>query len=196
MRDYYHRTADKWKARVQRWRSANLTKVEQYRQTWLRNNPEKRRRVSRESYSRRMYGVVLSTPEMYKNRYRHAHEQGFRSGLEIAVAADLAQKNVSFGYETLKIEYHVDEVKRYVPDFILPNGIIIEAKGRMATSDRKKMKLVKAQHPHLDIRFVFSNSRQRISKQSKTTYADWCRQHGFQFADKSIPLAWIKEEKK
>jgi hypothetical protein len=52
--------------------------------------------------------------------------------------------------------------------------------------------LIKQQHPELDIRFVFSNSRSRISKQSKTTYADWCEKNGFMFADKSIPKEWLK----
>jgi hypothetical protein len=52
--------------------------------------------------------------------------------------------------------------------------------------------LIKEQHPELDIRFVFSNSKTRISKQSKTTYADWCRTKGFQFADKKIPQEWLK----
>ena len=30
-----------------------------------------------------------------------------------------------------------------------------------------------------DIRFCFQNARVRISKKSKTTYADWCNQKGF-----------------
>ena len=57
----------------------------------------------------------------------------------------------------------------------------------------RELEELEAQHPELDIRFVFSSSRARISKTSATTYADWCRKHGFQFADKSIPLEWIKE---
>lgn len=50
---------------------------------------------------------------------------------------------------------------------------------------------IKAEHPDLDIRFVFSNSKQRISKTSKTTYADWCLKHGFQYADKEVPKEWL-----
>lgn len=74
---------------------------------------------------------------------------------------------------------------------MLANGIVVETKGRFITADRQKHLLVKAQHPDLDIRFVFSNSRTRISKTSKTTYADWCRKYGFMFADKSIPPEWM-----
>lgn len=64
------------------------------------------------------------------------------------------------------------------------------------TQDRLKHLEIKAQHPALDIRFVFSNSNQKISKTSKTTYAAWCEKHGFMYADKSIPESWLKESKK
>lgn len=80
-----------------------------------------------------------------------------------------------------------------MPDFVLPNSIIIELKGQFDTADRQKHLMVQAQHPHLDIRFVFSNSRQRISKKSQTTYAQWCETHGFKYADKLVPPAWLAE---
>lgn len=83
---------------------------------------------------------------------------------------------------------------RYTPDFPL-RPIIIETKGRFLSADRKKHELIKEQHPDLDIRFVFTRSATCISKTSKTTYADWCRKRGFQFADKVIPPDWIKELK-
>lgn len=120
--------------------------------------------------------------------------EGFRSGLEEKIADQLISLGVPVVFETLKIEYMKPARKsKYTPDFSLPNGIIIETKGRFVTADRQKHLLVKAQHPHLDIRFVFSNSRARISKTSQTTYADWCQKHGFQYADKFIPLEWINE---
>lgn len=97
-------------------------------------------------------------------------------------------------YETFKVGY-VKPAKdsKYSPDFKLPSGIIIETKGRFLTDDRQKHLLVKAQHPDLDIRFVFSNSKVRITKASKTTYAAWCDKYGFKYADKRIPEAWLKE---
>ena len=52
---------------------------------------------------------------------------------------------------------------------------------------------MKAQHPGRDIRFVFSNSRAKISKASKTTYAMWAEKHGFKYADKLVPEAWLRE---
>lgn len=120
--------------------------------------------------------------------------EGFRSGLEEKVADQLRGLGVEVRFEELKVKYvKPSRTSTYTPDFQLPNGVIIETKGRFVTSDRQKHILVKAQNPELDIRFVFSNSKAKISKTSKTTYADWCLKHGFQFADKLIPLGWVKE---
>jgi hypothetical protein len=55
------------------------------------------------------------------------------------------------------------------------------------------MRLVKEQHPNLDIRIVFSRSSSKINKGSKTTYANWCTKYGFPFADKLIPNKWLGE---
>lgn len=119
---------------------------------------------------------------------------GFRSGLEVRISQELAQAGVDSDYESITIHYTKPERKaRYTPDFPLPNGIIIETKGRFLTADRQKHLLIKAQHPHLDIRFVFSSSKTKIGKQSKTTYASWCEKNGFKYADKSIPQEWLDE---
>lgn len=120
--------------------------------------------------------------------------EGFRSGLEEKIASELRAKGVPFKFEDVVIEYRKPESKhKYTPDFWLPNGIIVETKGRFVTADRQKHKLIKEQKPELDIRFVFSNSRGRISKSSNTTYAMWCERFGFKYADKTIPQAWIDE---
>lgn len=63
-------------------------------------------------------------------------------------------------------------------------------------ADRKKHLLIKAQYPQLDIRFVFQNPNNTIRKGSKTTYADWCKKHDYQYATKLIPEAWFHEPKK
>jgi hypothetical protein len=121
---------------------------------------------------------------------------GFRSGLEERVAAELERAlGKPVPYETTTINYEKPaKAARYTPDFILPNGIIVETKGRFVTADRQKHLAVQAQHPHLDIRFVFSNPNARISKQSATTYAAWCEKHGFKYAKGSVPAAWLTEE--
>ena len=123
-----------------------------------------------------------------------AIKYGFRSGLEERIAEQLDELGVSYTYEKVKLKYikpassHV-----YTPDFQLPNGIIVESKGRFLAPDRQKHLLVKKHNPELDIRFVFSNSNARISKTSRTTYAMWCRKNGYQYADKLIPQEWLDE---
>jgi hypothetical protein len=122
---------------------------------------------------------------------------GFRSGLEEEVAADLKARGVSFTYEEVKLNYVVPARKaRYTPDFVLPNGIIVETKGRYMAQDRQKHLLVKAQNPELDIRFVFNNPNAKISKKSPTTYAAWCLRYGFKFAKGLIPQEWTDEPAK
>ena len=131
-----------------------------------------------------------------KNPYAHIKKtDGKRSGLEVAVAADLAFKGVQFkGEKDLKaIEYRNLKVKKYHPDFQLRNGIIIEAKGWFKTADRTKHLCVKFQHPEKDIRFVFSNPNAKLGKKSKTTYAMWCEKNGFKYAKGFVPQAWIEE---
>ena len=125
-----------------------------------------------------------------------AHTKGYRSGLEAKVQADLEEASVDAEYESIKIEWEDLCYRRYTPDFLLPNGIIIETKGLFTSEDRRKHTLVKKQHPHLDIRFVFSSSKRKLSKVSKTTYAEWCIKQGFLYADKKIPEDWLIEKPK
>ena len=120
---------------------------------------------------------------------------GFRSGLEEKVAEYLTSKGVKFTFETLKVPYVKPETKHtYSPDFILDNGIIIETKGRWLLDDRKKHLLIRKQHPHLDIRILFQNANSKISKGSKTSYADFCDKHGIPYAHRTIPEEWLKEK--
>lgn len=119
---------------------------------------------------------------------------GFRSGLEEKIAAQLELAHVPFRYEDGHIKYVIPASNhKYNPDFVLGNGIIIEAKGLFDVDDRKKHLLIKAQHPDLDIRFVFSSTRTKISASSKTTVAEWCEKNGYLFAEKLIPKHWLKE---
>jgi hypothetical protein len=119
---------------------------------------------------------------------------GFKSGLEECISHQLKDNDIPIRYEEKEsaIVYIIPASQHtYHPDFILPNGIIIETKGRFVLADRKKHLLIKEQFPHLDIRFVFTNSKNKISKGSKTTYAMWCEKHGFLHADKQIPKEWF-----
>lgn len=127
----------------------------------------------------------------------NAIKHGWRSGLEEKVANALTEAGVPFTYEKTKVKYIKPASEhQYTPDFVLDNGIIIETKGRFLIADRKKHMLIKRQQPHLDIRFVFSNSSQKLNKGSRTTYAQWCVKNGFEYADKTIPEHWLRERRK
>lgn len=118
----------------------------------------------------------------------------FRSPLELRVGRGLASRGVVFNYETLKVPYVVPQRDaKYTPDFILPNGIVVEAKGLFDAKDREKLILVKAQHPDLDIRLVFQSAATRIYPGSDTTVTMWADKHGFPFAIKEIPNEWLAE---
>ena len=118
---------------------------------------------------------------------------GVRSGLEDAICQDLITRGVPYEYEKLKLKYTVPaSIHTYTPDIELKdNGVIVELKGRFTAADRKKMLQVKRDHPDKDIRMVFSNSKTKLNKGSKTTYGDWCEKHGFPYADKRIPEDWL-----
>ena len=131
---------------------------------------------------------------MAKFDYRLA--KGFRSGLEGRIALELESAGITDCYEVLRIPFEQPaKARNYTPDFVLPNGIIVESKGIFSVADRQKHVWIKEQHPDLDIRFVFYNSRNKIRKGSRTTYGMWCDANGFLFADHSIPAAWIEVQR-
>ncbi len=118
---------------------------------------------------------------------------GFRSGLEEIIASQLKQNGIDPKFESVKLPFEEHKKRTYTPDFPVTSKIIIETKGRFQTADRMKMLEVKRQYPDIDFRFIFSNSKARISKASQTTYGKWCEKNGFKYADKLIPKEWIKE---
>ena len=132
------------------------------------------------------------------NHYTNGLIRGYRSGLESSLAEQIESIGLPPNYETHKMPYTKPETKHvYTVDFALRKKdgdiMFIETKGRFTLEDRKKMVLIKEQYPHYDIRFIFTNSRGKINKGSKTTYAMWCDKKGFQYADKTIPDEWIAE---
>ena len=124
-----------------------------------------------------------------------AKKYGFKSGLEETISQQIESQGIKVEYETEKVPYIIPASNHtYSPDFKLPNGIRVETKGRFVAADRKKHLLVKEQNPNIDIRFVFSNSKNKITKKSKTTYGDWCEKNGYKYSDKIIPNEWFLEE--
>ena len=138
---------------------------------------------------------MSSILQMHKRTFsKFVRDKGYRSGLEQKVASELKALGIKFSYEPKGWVTYNKPTSRYKPDFVLPNGIIVETKGQFLSSDRTKHKLIKEQHPNIDIRFVFSNSKKRLGSKSKTTYGMWCIKYGFDYADRSIPSEWIHEK--
>ena len=124
-----------------------------------------------------------------------ARKHGYKSGLEKTVADQIKRRGLRVKYEdpSSRIAFTQPAIDRtYTPDFVLPNGIVVETKGRFTLEDRKKHLWIQEQCDY-DIRFVFSNSNAKIRKGSKTSYAMWCDKHGFLYSDKLIPEEWFNE---
>ena len=119
----------------------------------------------------------------------------YRSGLEEKMATQLESHGVPSVFEQYEVKYEIPaSMHTYTPDFVLPNGIVIEGKGIFDSDDRKKHTLIRQQHPQLDIRFVFSNANAKLYKGSPTSYAAWCIKNGFKYSTKVIPIEWMQEE--
>ena len=115
----------------------------------------------------------------------------YRSRLEERLAQWFELNNIPFEYETLKLDYTVTAT--YRPDFILPNGVILEAKGYLKPGDRRKMLCVRDANPDKDIRFVFQAPNNKLNKNSSTTYWALAEKHGFKWCpSNNIPPDWYQ----
>ena len=136
------------------------------------------------------------------------NQPSFRSKLEEINAKILDDNQIDYDFEPSwgKLKYIIpSKTCTYLPDFYIRTRsgktIIIECKGIWVYEDRYKHLLIRNARPDLDIRFVFSSSKNRIRKGSKTTYADICNGKGrgyfksttWQFSDRKIPQAWLEE---
>lgn len=131
-----------------------------------------------------------------KNFYNRKYKNGYKSISECKVADMLNDNHVVFQYEPMKIDYEWKEEKSYTPDFVLPNGVMLEVKGVLFIEHRKKHLFIKHQYPELDIRFVFDNPNKKLRKNGKMTHADWCERYGFRYCKLSdgIPEEWLDNQ--
>ncbi len=129
----------------------------------------------------------------------NALKHGYKSVLELTISEQIKQTEYELRYETETLNYVVPERKaKYTPDFVFTkrNGatMYIETKGRWTTADRTKMKHVLQSNPGIDIRMVFQNPNQKLSKTSPTTYEAYARKLGIvHVAKKEIPAEWMAE---
>jgi predicted nuclease of restriction endonuclease-like RecB superfamily len=108
--------------------------------------------------------------------------------LESVVAKRLGRRA---RYESEKIKYF--ETKHYVPDFVIRIGekkIFLEVKGFLRYEDQRKMKMVKACNPDLDIRFYFP--KEMKIHRSNMTNVQWCNKYDYPYCIGSIPSGWLQ----
>jgi hypothetical protein len=116
----------------------------------------------------------------------------FKSKYEQHIYSAVEQEGLTVEYEPFSVPYLVKG--NYYPDFVLPNGIIVEAKGYFDSRARAKMIAVKKNNPDLDIRMLFMNAANKVRKGSRLTYGGWAEKYGFPYAEGTIPLEWFKEK--
>ena len=123
-------------------------------------------------------------------KLKNKKEPKFRSKLEERIATLLQQLGISYEYESTQIPYTIQH--NYRPDFALPNHVYLETKGYWDAADRRKILAVKKDNPDIDLRMVFQAPFNKISKKSKTTYAQWCDRHEIPWTSyHDIPLDWL-----
>lgn len=115
----------------------------------------------------------------------------FKSGLE----RDF-HRAFRLPYETTKLPYTVTH--HYHPDWEVSPTAFIETKGHFDGAARTKHLHIKKQHPHIKVLMVFQDPHRKLSKASKTTYAEWCDQKGFEWADAkntAFITQWIERQR-
>jgi hypothetical protein len=119
----------------------------------------------------------------------------YKSQLEVLAAALLKRAKVKIEYEPdiLKFVQPAKE-RKYTPDFRLGSRTYIEVKGKLDAASRHKYVWVSEQNPDVRLYFLFGKADNRITKNSRTTYADWAEKNGFEWADirVGIPKHWLK----
>lgn len=113
---------------------------------------------------------------------------GPRNAFERRLNEQLKRSNVKFTYEKTRLPYQIDAW--YLPDWVLENGIVLEAKGYIDRETKRKMTSVKKCYPDLDIRFILYDAYKKISG-TKQLHWEWCEKNGFPWAHETIPESWL-----
>lgn len=121
----------------------------------------------------------------------------FRSGFERRIWDLAIEHGWALEYEPKDGILYYNQPRQYIPDFRLPSGVLVEAKGYFRPADRAKLLRVRACNPKADIRLVFQRPHNRLTKSPNSmTYAQWADKHGFEWAEGNIPEEWFREKRK
>lgn len=108
----------------------------------------------------------------------------YKSKFESQLADWFANHKIPFEYEPCQLSYTIPEtIHKYIPDWKIgaTQDVFYESKGFLDLQTRKKMLYTKLSNPDTKIRIIFQNAAVKISKSSKTTYADWATKNGFDY---------------
>jgi len=134
---------------------------------------------------------MIQIQPLWNLKKRMRTSKGFRNQFEERLGSFLDDRRIAYEYETLILGYTLEG--KYKPDFILPNGIIIEAKGFFRTHAQRALRAVQKAHPELDIRLVFYNQNQKVQGSNLKCY-EWAVKYKFKFSNGSIPEEWITND--
>lgn len=92
----------------------------------------------------------------------------------------LLKHGVNAKYEPVTFPFV--KMAHYKPDWEITNRLYVETKGYFSPSNRGNLLAFKEQYPEIEIFLVFAAPYNKLSSKSKTTYAQWCEQHGFRWS--------------
>lgn len=128
--------------------------------------------------------------DRYNRRLRTRKDREHRSQLEQQVEEALISQGYSPQYETEKFGYVLH--RKYTPDFKVGN-VYVEVKGWWPPAERTKFLAVIMNNPGLPIFVALQRPHLTLSKQSKTTYAQWCTKHGIAWCPVPIPPEFMQQ---
>lgn len=118
-----------------------------------------------------------------------------RSGFEHRVGERLTALGYKWKHEPYRMPYHdgvvggqcgdcgskkVLKKRHYLPDYVLEDGTICEAKGRFTSSDRTKMLAIQEAYSTSRIVLIFQRN-DWLSKKHTGRYSDWCDKHNYEY---------------
>jgi hypothetical protein len=125
---------------------------------------------------------------------KHAAMCGMRSMGEVYCAANMDQLKIPYQYEAVTLTYQ-HAPQKYTPDFILPNGFIVEFKGKMTAEVRKKLVSIKRSNPEKKIGIVFQKANNKLSSRPNATrYWEWAEANGYLWSEAYVPKAWTTKK--
>ena len=135
------------------------------------------------------------------NAARKKRQRGeFKGKLEEQINQSLLDQGLEISYEKERFDYYLK--RWYTPDFLVKGHAFdfwIEVKGYWPSSRRNQFLCVLRNHPTLNIFVALQSPHQRLSKQSKTTYCQWCERFGVAWCPTPIPTdflnSWVTGKK-